>query len=62
MRHYRGDIFTMKELKEKKTEFKKDCLDLLAQCVGNMVTLPGGEKLTIYEEPLIRPFSGCTDE
>lgn len=61
MQYYRGDILAIKELKEKKSEFKKDCLDLLTQCTGNMVTLPGGEKLTIYEDPLIG-FGSAEDE
>lgn len=51
----------MKELKEKKSEFKKVCLDLLAQCVGNKVIIPGGEELTIYEEPLVG-FGSANDE
>lgn len=40
----------MKEIREKESEFKKDCLDLLAQCTGNMVTLPGGEKQELHAE------------
>ena len=43
----------MKELNEEKIGFITDCLDLFAQCTGNTVTLPDGEKLTIFEQPLI---------
>lgn len=51
----------MKELNEKKSEFIKNCLDLFAQSAGNRVTLPSGEKLTIFEEPLIG-FGSAEDE
>ena len=51
----------MNELKEKKSAFIKDCLDVFAQCESNRVTLPGGEELTIYEEPLIG-FDSTEDE
>ena len=45
--------FAVKELKEASAAFKKGCLDVLKRCGGNVVTLPNGEKLAIYEEPLI---------
>lgn len=41
--------------------FKKGCTALLAQCTGNQVMIPGGEKLTIFEQPLIG-FSSAEDE
>ena len=33
--------------------FRQACIALTAQCVGNNVVFPGGEELTICEEPLI---------
>lgn len=41
--------------------FKKGCIALLTQCSGNQVMIPGGESLTIFEEPLIG-FSSAEDE
>ena len=41
--------------------FQEGCIALLTQCVGNQVMIPGGEELTIYEEPLIG-FSSAEDE
>lgn len=44
-----------------KSAFKKECIALLAQCAGNQVMIPGGEELTIYEEPLIG-FASAEDK
>lgn len=41
--------------------FKKGCIALLTRCSGNQVMIPGGEKLTIFEEPLIG-FASAEDE
>ena len=43
----------MTDIKKHKDEIEKAFLNLFAQCPGNKVAIPGGEELTIYEEPLI---------
>lgn len=44
-----------------KEEFIKNCMRLFSECPGNRALLPGGEELTIYEEPLIG-FASPSDE
>lgn len=51
----------MKDLKEEKSKFIINCLDLFVQCAGNIVILPNGEELTIFEQPLIG-FGSAEDE
>lgn len=43
----------MDKITDRDFAFREGCIALLAQCAGNNVLLPGGEELTIYEEPLI---------
>ena len=51
----------MNEAIKQKSALEKEFLAQFAQCPGNNVTLPGGEELTIYEEPLIG-FASAEDE